>query len=91
MSILSLVETSITCVLINLLFTSVGKDYDWEQIQQVTRTGLEPRTAGLQVGHAEHSATLPPSKPMVYMSQMLNEAPLALMLVKNFVYVVVTV
>ena len=53
--------------------------------------GLEPKTAGLQVGCAEHLATLPPSKPRVYMSQMLNTAPLALMLVVNFLYVVVTV
>lgn len=53
--------------------------------------GLEPRTAGLQVGRAEHSATLPPSKPVVYMSQMLNTAPLALMLVINLLSVVVTV
>lgn len=41
----------------------------------MARTGLEPRTAGLQVGRAEHSATLPPSKPRVYMSQTLNTAP----------------
>lgn len=53
--------------------------------------GLKPRTAGLQVGRAEHSATLPPCKPRVYMSQTLNTAPLALMLVVNFLYVVVTV
>ena len=53
--------------------------------------GLEPRTAGLQVGRAQRSATLPPSKPRVYMSQTLNTAPLALMLVVNFLYVVVTV
>ena len=31
-----------------------------EQIQQVARAGLEPRTAGLGVRRADHSATLPP-------------------------------
>lgn len=90
-NILSLVETSFTCVPINLLFASLAKDYDWEQVQQVARMGLKPRTAGLQVGCAEHSATLPPCKPRVYMSQTLNTAPLSLMLVVNFLYVVLTV
>ena len=33
---------------------------DGEQIQQVARAGLEPRTAGLRVRRAHHSATLPP-------------------------------
>ena len=31
-----------------------------KQIQVVARAGLEPRTAGLRVRHADHSATLPP-------------------------------
>ena len=30
-----------------------------KQIQVVVRAGLEPGTAGLQVQHADHSATLP--------------------------------
>ena len=30
-----------------------------KQIQRVVRAGLEPRTAGLGVRHADHSATLP--------------------------------
>ena len=33
---------------------------DGEQIQQVARAGLEPRTAGLRVRRVYHSATLPP-------------------------------
>ena len=31
-----------------------------KQIQVVVRAGLEPRTAGLRVRHADHLATLPP-------------------------------
>ena len=30
-----------------------------KQIQEVARAELEPGTAGLRVGHADHSATLP--------------------------------
>ena len=32
-----------------------------KQIQVVVRAGLKPRTAGLRVRHADHSATLPPN------------------------------
>ena len=41
-----------------------GRGFELEatkkQIQVVARAGLEPRSAGLRVRHADHSATLPP-------------------------------
>ena len=33
-----------------------------KQIQVVVRVGLEPRTSGLRVRHADHLATLPPKQ-----------------------------
>ena len=40
-----------------------------KQIQVMVKAGLEPGTVGLQVRHADHSATLPPlmlTNPWIY-------------------------